>query len=273
VIIDDLGPLLDDAVAVQRRLWSADPEGWALFSEPHTRPLFEAVLEELGVGPGARLLDLGCGTGLLLEIASARGADLVGVDASPAMLEVAADRLPDAELHVADLQRLPFSDGTIDAVSAVNAFQFAADPPRAIAEASRVLRPRGHLAVGLFAEPERAESTAVHTAMSALSPSRRADHAPYALSEGDNLARALETGGLVPGASGEVECVWAYDRLDDAVRGLIGSGGGTLAVEDAGREAVTRAIAAAVRPFTDPTSGRIAMRNVFRWVLARKGTT
>ena len=67
-------------------------------------------------------------------------------------------------------------------VTGVNAFQFAADPPAALAGAARVVRPGGLVAIGTFAAPERAESTAVHLAMAALSPPRRqADHAPYAL--------------------------------------------------------------------------------------------
>jgi SAM-dependent methyltransferase len=268
-LVDHLGTELGPAVAVQRRLWSADPEGWARFSEPHTRPLFEAVLDAVGAGPGVRLLDLGCGTGLLLALARERGAEVVGLDVSPPMLDVAARRLPDAELHVADLQTLPFPDASFDVVTAVNAFQFAADSVAAVADAARVLRPGGRLGIGLFAEPERAQSTAVHVAMSRLSPAARTgDHAPYALSEGDNVERAIAAAGLVGVSTGEVTCVWSYERVEDAVRGLMGSGGGTRAVEDAGEEAVARAIRGAVLPFTDQATGAVAMRNVFRWVAA-----
>ncbi len=269
-VIDDLGGSISGSAAVQRRLWSADPEGWAAFSEPHTRPLFLAVLDAVGAGPGTRLLDLGCGTGLLPAFAHDRGAEVVGLDIAPALLAVADRLVPEVELHVADLQRLPFPDASFDAVTGVNAFQFAADPVAAIAEAARVLKPGGRLGVGLFAEPERAESTVVHHAMSRLSPPARAgDHAPYALSEGDNLARALRAGGLALADGGEVECVWAYRSQDDAVRGLMGSAGGTRAVEDAGADAVAAAIRAALAPFTDP-AGAVAMHNMFRWVLATK---
>lgn len=267
-VVDELGPDLDGPLAVQRRLWSADPEGWSRFSEPHTRPLFEAVLDAARVGAGDRLLDLGCGTGLLLQLAAARGAAVSGVDVSATMLGVAGDRLPDADLRIADLQHPPFPDGSFDVVTAVNAFQFAVDPPAAIRAAARLLRPGGRLVIGSFAEPERAESTVVHLAMAALSPARAGDHAPYALSEPDVLAAALAGAGLRRRGTGEVVCVWAYDRLDDVVRGLTGSGGGTRAVEDAGADAVREVIEGAVVPFTDPVSGRIAMRNVFRWVLA-----
>jgi hypothetical protein len=153
-------------------------------------------------------------------------------------------------------------------VTGVNAFQFGEDPPAALAEAARAVRPGGLVAVGNFAAPERAESTAVHLAMAALSPpQRQADHAPYALTP-DNLSAALAAAGLGEEAAGEVECVWRYDSLADAVRGLIGSAGGTRAVQDAGRAPVRAAIEAALAPFTDPSTGEISMHNAMRWVTA-----
>jgi len=259
-----------ESATLQARLWSADPEGWALFSEPHNLPLFEAVLRAAHVGGGTRLLDIGCGTGLILRLADSDGALVSGVDISPGLLEIAADRVPEADLRRADLQHLPFPDESFDAVTAVNSFQFAEDPVAAIADAARVLVPGGRLAVGMFAEPERAQSTAIHIAMSALTPpEREAEHAPYALSAPGNIESALQSAGLSIHDAGEVDCVWAYDSAEDAVRGLIGSAGGTRAVEGSGEAKVRAVIEDALRPFTDG-AGRIAMRNRFRWIVAVK---
>jgi SAM-dependent methyltransferase len=264
------GPL-SEAAQLQQGLWGGDPEGWARFAEPHNQPLFEAILAATGTGPGTRLLDVGCGTGLLLTLAQGRGAAVTGLDVTPGLLEVARARLPTAELWQADICRLPFGDAEFDVVTGVNAYQFAADPPGALAEAARVVRPGGLVAIGNFAAPERAESTAVHLAMAALSPPRRqADHAPYALSDSRNLSAALTGAGLREEAMGEVECVWRYACLADAVRGLIGSAGGTRAVQDAGRGPVRAAIEAALVPFTDPSTGVIIMHNAMRWVTARR---
>src|SRR3984885_11680352 len=85
------GPLTE-AARVQQQLWGSDPTGWARFAEPHTRPLFEAVLAATGVTAGTRLLDVGCGSGLLLEIAQARGAAVTGLDVAPALLTAAGGR-------------------------------------------------------------------------------------------------------------------------------------------------------------------------------------
>jgi SAM-dependent methyltransferase len=261
------GPL-SPAAQVQQGLWGSDPDGWAQFAEPHNEPLFAAILDATGTGPGTRLLDLGCGTGLLLTLAQARGATVTGLDVTPGLLAMARDRLPTAELWQADIGSLPFGDAEFDVVTGVNVFQFAADPKAALAAAGRVVRPGGLVAVGTFAGPDRAESTAIHEAMSRLSPpGRQADHAPYALTR-QNLAAALVAAGLQPLADGEVECVWRYRSTAEAVRGLIGSAGGTRAVQDAGRAPVRTAIEAALAPFTDPLTGEISMHNAMSWVTA-----
>jgi hypothetical protein len=107
--------------------------------------------------------------------------------------------------------------------------------------------------------------------MSALSPpQRQAAHAPYSLSAPGGLEGGLAAAGLRVEASGEVVCVWRYDSLADACRGLLSSAGGTRAAQDAGREAVCAAIEKAVAPFTDSATGVISMRNVFRWVSAQR---
>jgi SAM-dependent methyltransferase len=264
------GDNLTAAGVVQRRLWGTDPPGWALFGEPHSAPLFEVLLDAVGAAPGCRLLDVGCGTGMALQLAGDRGAEVAGLDVTPGLLQIASSRLPQAELWCADMAELPFPDSSFDAVIGVNSFQFAADPKLALTEAARVVRPGGQVAASLFAEPERSESTAVHLAMAALSPpARQADHAPYALSAPGNLEAALVGAGLELARAGEVAVVWRYDTVADAIRGLLSSAGATRAVEDAGEDAVRAAIASAVVPFTT-AAGVVELHNTFRWVSARR---
>lgn len=262
---------MSDAALVQQRLWGSDPAGWARFAEEHNRPLFEAVLDAAGVGTGSHVLDVGCGTGMTLSLARDRGALASGVDITAGLLEIAEQRLPDADLWLADMEHLPFPDGSFDVVVGVNSFQFAGDPLRALSEAARVCRPGGAVVASLFAEPERSQSTALHEAMAALSPpARQADHEPYALSYAGNLDAAMAAAGLQPSESGEVQCVWRYGSVDDALRGLLSSAGGTRAVQDVGEQRVRRALAGALARFTSPASGVIEMRNTFRWSLARR---
>lgn len=260
---------LSSAALLQQRLWSADPEAWSLYSEPHTAPLFLAALDAAAVAPGTRLLDVGCGTGLLLELAAARGATVTGLDVSPGMLEVAAHRVPSATLTLGDLQRLPYDDDSFDVVTGINAFAFAEDPRVAIAEAARVCVDGGRVVAGMFAAPERSESTRVHEAMSRLSPPQReTDHEPYQLSAPGRLEAAFEEAGLEQIAAGEVLLDWHYEELEHALRGLATSGGGTRAVEDAGLDAVRATLREALQQFTDPVTGEVTMHNAFRWLAA-----
>ncbi|HVS19451.1 MAG TPA: class I SAM-dependent methyltransferase [Planctomycetota bacterium] len=115
--------------------WCATPYGrWA------ERVEHELVHGLLGPLPdGARVLDLGCGTGRLAGHWSDRGWRAVGLDPSHTMLERAARRLPVVR---ADGRRLPFADGAFDAVCATFVLEFAADPVAVLREARRVARTR-----------------------------------------------------------------------------------------------------------------------------------
>ena len=76
--------------------------------------------------------------GRFLELATARGAKVAGIDAAGAMVELAAERMPEADLRVGDLEGLPSGDGSFDVVTGFSSFQFADDKARALAEARRV---------------------------------------------------------------------------------------------------------------------------------------
>jgi SAM-dependent methyltransferase len=257
------------AAEVQRRLWGTDPRAWADLAEPHNKPLFEAVLDAAQVTRGTRLLDVGCGSGLTLTLANERGAKPAGLDISPGLLEIARERLPRADLREGDMEALPFKDAAYDAVTGVNAFQFAGNPRRALREAARVTRAGGRVVASLFASPERSQGTVAHEAMSALiPPGHTADHAPYALSAPGNLESALADVGLHLAGRGEVVCHWRYADMDEAVRALLCSAGGARAAEAAGPQAVRQTLHQALAQFQDPETGTITLRNTFRWVAA-----
>jgi SAM-dependent methyltransferase len=256
--------------ATQRSLWGRRPEDWSQLAEPQNTGLFADVLAAAGVGAGTDLLDVGCGSGLALSMAAALGARCSGIDISPALLAVAFERVPGADLREGGLDVLPFADAAFDVVLAVNALQFAFDPGAALGDVARVLRPGGRLALGQFAAPERCESTALHHAMEALIPAgRQEDHAPYALSAPGTLEAALRQAGLTVMLDREQPGDWRYADLDRALRGLLGSAGGARAVGIVGEERVRAAVTDGLAPFRD-AEGAYVMHNHFRLLVAER---
>jgi ubiquinone/menaquinone biosynthesis C-methylase UbiE len=112
---------------------------------------------ESGTG---RLLDIGTGTGRVLELLAPRVTQGIGVDASKAMLALARSRLARAGLahcsvRLADMYRLPLAEASFDLAVMQMVLHYAEDPTGALAEAARVLRPGGSLIVIDFAHHNR----------------------------------------------------------------------------------------------------------------------
>ena len=109
------------------------------------RHISSALLEDLP--PGRSLLDLGCGTGLFMRRYGETGGDAVGLDISRGMIENARGRCNGYEFCMGTAEVLPFRDHTFDAISCLLAFSYLSHPTRMLAEASRILKPGGRIAV------------------------------------------------------------------------------------------------------------------------------
>jgi SAM-dependent methyltransferase len=123
--------------------YSAENES-SLLNAYYERP---AMLGLAGEVAGRRILDAGCGSGPLSAALGAKGAVVTGFDSSPAMLELARQRLGEsADLHLADLGRpLPFADDSFDDVVASLVLHYLEDWSAPLAELRRVLKPGGRL--------------------------------------------------------------------------------------------------------------------------------
>ena len=110
----------------------------------------DETIRRLPRGGFTSLLDVGCGTGMLLAAVAAREPEcrLAGVDLSPRMTASAMERLPArARVIAADAEHLPFAARSFDVVVSSSSFHFWPDPVAALRECRRVLSPRGQLVI------------------------------------------------------------------------------------------------------------------------------
>jgi demethylmenaquinone methyltransferase/2-methoxy-6-polyprenyl-1,4-benzoquinol methylase len=113
----------------------------------------DVTVDSLRLAPGARVLDIACGTGDLCRVINDAGYTAIGVDFSAGMLRAART---DAPLVRADALRLPFPDASVDGITCGFGLRNFAQPEPFFAECARVLRPGGALAVLEVAEPDNA---------------------------------------------------------------------------------------------------------------------
>src|SRR6266545_6378537 len=158
-------------------LWGARPGDWAL-SEDQQVPTYEAALERVDLEPGQLVLDVGCGVGAFLQLVSGRGARPYGLDASAALVEVARQRLPDADLRVGDMEQLPYEDETFDLVTGFNSFFYANDFVAALREAGRVAKPGAPVVIQVWGPHERNDLETMKEIVRPFMPPRPPDAPP-----------------------------------------------------------------------------------------------
>ena len=121
-----------------------------------------AMVRVLAGEPIGRLIDIGTGTGRMIELFARSATTALGIDRSSEMLRLARAKLGEqglgnAELRQADLYALPLADGGADVAILHHVLHFAQQPGAAIAEAARVLSPGGRLLIADFAPHDREE--------------------------------------------------------------------------------------------------------------------
>jgi ubiquinone/menaquinone biosynthesis C-methylase UbiE len=151
-----------DRAEAAARYFAAHAEVWDSIRSLHVAEsaVERAIKAALGDQPIGRLLDIGTGTGRMIELLGPSASKALGVDRSSEMLRLARVKLDkagiaDASLRQADMYALPLGDHSADSVVVHQVLHYAQAPAAAVAEAARVLRPGGRLLVVDFAAHER----------------------------------------------------------------------------------------------------------------------
>ena len=256
------GPLFGAQPIAWAETWEG-PQGWGT-------SVYEYVLDRAQIGPGTRVLDCGCGAGRFARMAADAGAAVAGIDAAEALIDIAADRAPDADFRVGDFEALPWTDDAFDVVTGFSAFQFADDKVQALTEAARVSR--GMVAVVI---PTRAPESGIAAVFKPLFPLFPPDalesmkrSGMFALSEPGALDKILAATGLNVHADEEMDCPVDFGDADTAGRAFIGAGPMQLAIKHAGEQAIAETLWDVLVPFTG-ADGQITLPANYRVVLAR----
>ena len=127
--------------------WS-DPDAYQTFMGRWSERLAKPFLAFAGIAPGSRVLDVGCGTGVLSKALAEAGADVVGIDASEGYLDGARRNRshPSIVYELGDFRRMRFADGTFDACVSTLALDVVPEVEQVVFEMRRVTRAGGIVA-------------------------------------------------------------------------------------------------------------------------------
>ena len=152
-----------DRVEAAARYFTTHAEVWDQIRSLHVAEseVERAIDRTLGSRPLGRLVDVGTGTGRMIELFGPRASGAIGIDRSSEMLRLARVKLEAAgiasSLRQGDMYALPLADEAADSVIIHQVLHYAHSPASAIAEAARVLAPRGSLLIVDFAAHDREE--------------------------------------------------------------------------------------------------------------------
>jgi SAM-dependent methyltransferase len=248
-------------------LWGARPQDWAA-NEAQQLPTYDEAIRRVGIGPGQRVLDIGCGSGVFLRAAADRGATVYGLDASEALLEIARKRVPGADLRVGDMQFLPYEDDCFDVVTGFNSFFFAADMVAALREAGRVARPGAPVVIQVWGRPDRCDLEAMKQAVTPFLPGAPAgDRRPPEHWKPGVLEAMAAEAGLTPASTFDTSWSFEYDDEETLARALLAAGGIGERIGPSQEHEARDAIVAALAPYRTP-SGGYRLENEWHYLIA-----
>jgi SAM-dependent methyltransferase len=248
-------------------LWGARADDWA-HTEEQQLPGYEEAIRRVGLDPGQRVLDIGCGAGVFLRLVAERGALPSGIDASEALLELARNRVPDADLRLGDMQFLPHGYDSFDLVTGFTSFFFAADLIAALREAGRVAKPGAPVVIQVWGPPERCDLEAMKAVVRPFMPSPPRDApSPPPLWKPGVLEQIATQAGLSPASAFDFS--FAYEYPDDQTLGrmLLAPAGIASLIGPEREEAIRAKIVEVLAPHRT-SEGGYRLHNEFHYLVA-----
>ncbi|MEE1666067.1 SAM-dependent methyltransferase [Streptomyces sp. NPDC003631] len=257
---------------------------WAEIQERMLVPLYEAVYERLEVNSETRLLGLGCGAGLALLMAAARGASVTGVDhGADERLALARERLEPGPWGTRTRGDARIVDGSVrtaatapgaPAYNLVTAFEPVAgaagtevDLEEQLTAAVPLAEHGAFVVLAGWGPPERCSASSVLRVAAKLADPQ-GDGGRWRPSRRDDLEETAQHCGLRPDGSGRVACPFGYADPGSAVRGMLSTGLFDAAIGATEPAQVDKELAEALHPYRRP-DGTVWMPNVFRYLVAR----
>jgi SAM-dependent methyltransferase len=249
-------------------LWGARPADWAL-SEDQQVPTYEEALRRVDPRIGDLVLDIGCGVGAFLRLVSDRGGQPFGVDASQALLDLARERLPDADLRLGDMETLPYADDSFDLVTGFNSFFFANDIVAALREAGRVAKPGAPIVIQVWGPHEHNDLETMKEIIRPFMPPRPADAPPEPDYSQPGVLESLTTrAGLTPEQAFDTRWALEFPDTETLRRALVAPAGIAVLVGPDREQEVGVAIAAALASHRTP-EGSYLLANDYHYLVAR----
>ncbi len=228
-------------------------------------PFAQRLVEAVGVAPGARVLDIACGTGVVTRIAAAAAGPsgaVTGVDLGEPMLEVArAQQPPENAAPITYLQgsadALPVQDDSFDVATCHHGLQFFPERVDALRDARRALKPGGRLAVGCWQSGVGMQilddALERHISQEAADMMR----SPFSVSV-EELRRLLEEAGFDDVQTSTPTLMTTFSAHEDFGPRALAAGPIQplfAAASDEARETLRKQVAEALQPYATPDGG------------------